>query len=66
MEKAKILRINQLYSLSKTRDLTDDEKSEQSALRNEYLAEIRAGFRSTLENTAILYPDGTKEKLKRR
>ena len=42
MEKIKIDRINELGRLSKTRELTDDEKAEQKALREEYLAEVRA------------------------
>ena len=42
MEKVKIDRINELGRISKTRELTEEEKSEQKALREEYLAEFRA------------------------
>jgi uncharacterized protein YnzC (UPF0291/DUF896 family) len=42
MEKAKIDRINELGRLSKERELTESEKAEQKALREEYLAEVRA------------------------
>lgn len=42
MEKSKVDRINELARISKTRELTDDEKREQKALREEYLAEVRA------------------------
>ena len=42
MEKVKIDRINELGRLSKIRELTEEEKSEQQALRMEYLAEVRA------------------------
>ncbi len=42
MDKIKIDRINELGRLSKQRELTEAEKSEQKALREEYLAEVRA------------------------
>ena len=42
MEKIKIDRINELARLSKQRELTEEEKKEQKALREEYLAEVRA------------------------
>ena len=44
MEKAKIDRINELGRLSKKRELTETEKAEQKALREEYLAEVRAAL----------------------
>lgn len=47
MEKVKVDRINELARLSKTRPLTDEEKAEQSALRAEYMAEVRATLRGT-------------------
>ena len=42
MEKIKIDRINELARLSKQRELTEEEKKEQKALREEYLAEVRS------------------------
>ena len=42
MEKAKIDRINELGRLMKTRELTQEEKAEQAALRAEYIAEVRS------------------------
>ena len=63
MEKAKINRINELAKLSKERALTSEELAEQKALRDEYIAEFRAQFRSTLENTVIQDPDGTRTPL---
>lgn len=45
MEKLKIDRINELGRLSKTRELTDEEKKEQKALREEYMAEVRKTLR---------------------
>lgn len=65
MEKAKVERINYLARESKVRELTPDEKAEQAALRQEYVAEIRASFGATLDNTVIQRPDGSVEKLKK-
>lgn len=53
MEKEKIDRINELSKKSREEGLTDVEKEEQAALRQEYLAAIRANFRSTLDSIEI-------------
>lgn len=45
MEKSKVDRINELARLAKERGLTDEEKAEQQALRQEYLAEFRRSLR---------------------
>ena len=50
MEKAKLDRINELARKSKEAGLTDLEKEEQKVLRQEFIAEIRADFRATLES----------------
>ena len=50
MEKAKLDRINELARKSKEAGLTDIEKEEQKVLRQEFIAEIRADFRATLES----------------
>lgn len=42
MDKIKIDRINELGRLSKERELTEEERAEQKALREEYLAYVRA------------------------
>ena len=42
MEKIKVDRINELARISKTRELTEEEKLEQKALREEYISEVRA------------------------
>lgn len=65
MEKHKIERINALAHASKERELTPEEKAEQAALRQEYIAEIRMSFGATLENTVIKRPDGSIERLKK-
>ena len=45
MEKAKIDRINELGRLSRKRELTDAEREEQKALREEYMKEVKAALR---------------------
>lgn len=66
MVKEKIDRINYLAAEKKVRDLTPKELEEQAALRQEYLAEIRASLGATLGNTVIERPDGTREPLKKK
>lgn len=63
MEKVKLDRINFLYRKSKAEGLTEDEKAEQAALRQEYIMEFRAQFTGIMENTVIKRPDGTIEKV---
>ena len=63
MEKSKIDRINALAKKSKIEGLTEEEKAEQKALREEYLAGFRANLRGILDNTYIQNPDGTKTKV---
>ena len=50
MERSKIDRINELARIAKTRPLTEAEKAEQKALRDEYIAEFRAGLRGIKED----------------
>ena len=61
MEHEKIERINALARKQKSEGLSDEEKIEQAALRQEYIAEIRASFGATLNSTVIVRPDGTRE-----
>lgn len=63
MEKEKIDRINFLAKKSKTEGLTEEEKAEQKALREEYIAGFRANLRGILDNTYIQNPDGSKTKV---
>ena len=56
-------RINFLYRKSKAEGLTEEEKAEQAALRQEYIMEFRAQFTGIMENTVIKRPDGTVEKV---
>ncbi len=54
MEKAKIDRINELAHKSKAEGLTPEEKAEQAKLRKEFLADIRADLKATLDSIEIV------------
>jgi uncharacterized protein YnzC (UPF0291/DUF896 family) len=54
LPKDKIDRINALAKKSKTVGLTDAEKVEQQALRQEYLEAFRRDFRKTLDSIEIV------------
>lgn len=62
MEK-KIARINELYHKSKAEGLTDKEKEEQAALRQDYINAIKNSIRGQLNNVDIIEKDGTKVNL---
>ena len=66
MDQKKLDRINELARKSKVEELTDEEKIEQKALRDEYIKEFRASMRGILNNTTIVSPDGSKENLSER
>ncbi|MCM1180057.1 MAG: DUF896 domain-containing protein [Clostridium sp.] len=59
MTEEKIARINALYHKSKAEGLSGEEKAEQQALREEYIASIRNNMRQTLESVKIKRPDGS-------
>ncbi len=63
MTNEKIARINELAKKSKTAGLTEAEKTEQQALRQEYLASVRESLCAQLDHTSIKEPDGTIHKL---
>ena len=54
MEKLKIDRINELAHKSKETGLSEEEKIEQALLREEFLAEIRADVRASLDSIEIV------------
>ena len=62
----KIERINCLARKSREQGLTEEEQIEQRALRAEYVAAFRESLVSTLDNTVIQRPDGTREHVKKR
>lgn len=52
-------RINELARKSKAEGLTSDEKMEQAALRQEYIAAIRRNLRGQLDQIDVQEKDGT-------
>lgn len=67
MTEEKIKRINELAHKSKTSEgLTEEEKQEQAILRQEYINSFKASLIGQLENTYIVRPDGSKERLERK
>lgn len=66
MEKEKLERINALARKSRTEEgLTEEERAEQAALREEYILEFRASMTGILDNTYIQRENGVRERLKR-
>ena len=65
MEQKKIDRINELAKTARLRPLTEEELSERDALRREYIDAMKASLTRQLDNTVIIRPDGTHQKLKR-
>ncbi|MDE6798087.1 MAG: DUF896 domain-containing protein [Ruminococcus sp.] len=63
MNQQKIDRINELARKSKSTGLTEEEKAEQTALRNEYRQSVVGNLRAELNNTYIMTPDGKKRKI---
>lgn len=63
MEKEKIERINFLARKAKEEGLTDEEKTEQQALRSEYRAGFRQNFMSQLNSTYYIDPKGNRVKV---
>lgn len=66
MEKAKMDRISELTALSRQRELTEEEKAERKALREEYLADWRRSTIDVLENTYVIDEKGNKRKLEKK
>ncbi|MBR4992397.1 MAG: DUF896 domain-containing protein [Clostridia bacterium] len=63
MEQKKIDRINELARLAKERELTQEELDERQVLRREYIDSYKRSLEMQLENTTIMYPDGSKKKV---
>lgn len=56
-------RINELYHKSQAEGLTPEEKEEQAALRQAYVANVRANLKGQLDNISIVEKDGSITKL---
>ena len=61
-----IARINELAKKAKTEGLTPEETVERDKLRRIYIDNVKANLTGQLENTYILYPDGTKKKVEKK
>lgn len=59
-------RINFLARKSRETGLSEEEKREQAALRQQYIQEFRQGVENTLGNVYIVDKDGNKKKVRRR
>lgn len=61
-----IAQINALAHKAKTVGLTAEESSQRDRLRRIYIDAVKASLVGQLENTYIVQPDGTKEKLRKK
>lgn len=59
-----IARINELAKKAKAEGLTPEEITERDQLRRIYIDSVKASLTGQLDNTYIVRPDGSKEKLK--
>ncbi len=58
-----IARINELAKKAKEGTLTPEEITERDRLRRIYIDSVKSNLVGQLENTYIVYPDGTKKKV---
>lgn len=58
-----IARINVLAKKAKTEPLTPEEIAERDKLRRIYIDSVKSSLTGQLDNTYLVYPDGTKKKL---
>lgn len=63
MEQKKIARINALARKAKAEGLTPEEIAERDVLRKEYIADVKRSLVGQLENTTIVRPDGSRQKV---
>ncbi len=63
MEQKKIDRINELARKAKTGELTDEEKVERAALRQEYVNDVLGDLKNQLDNTYVMDEEGNKTRL---
>ena len=67
MEQAKIDRINQLARKSRTPEgLSEQEKTEQAALRREYIDAFKSSLRVQRAHTQVIGPDGVRRPLEKK
>ena len=66
MDAKLIERINVLSRKSKAEGLTEAEKAEQAALRQQYIKEFRQGMLNTLDSVYMMDGHGNKKKLEKK
>ena len=59
MTEEKIQRINELYNKAKAEGLTEEEKTEQQALRKQFIEDFKRNLRGQLDNISICEEDGS-------
>jgi len=63
MNDEKIARINELAKKAKAEGLTEEERKEQTILRQEFIASFRNNLKAQLDNIDVVNPDGSIENL---
>ena len=58
-----IKRINELAAKNKAEGLTEAEMEERAQLRRIYIDSVVGNLKGHLDNTTIVYPDGSKKKV---
>lgn len=66
MNQTKINRINALAKASKERELTAEEREEQTMLRNEFRRSVIGNLTGQLDHTVIVRPDGSRAEVKKK
>jgi len=61
-----IARINELAHKAKAEGLTPEELTERDKLRRIYIDSVKASLVGQLENTYLLRPDGSREKVQKK
>ena len=61
-----IARINELAAKAKTVGLTEEETAGRDKLRRIYIDNVKANLIGQLDNTYIVYPDGSKKKVEKK
>ncbi len=61
-----IARINELAKKAKAEGLTPEETTERDKLRRIYIDSVVGNLKGQLENTYIVRPDGSKQKIEKK
>jgi uncharacterized protein YnzC (UPF0291/DUF896 family) len=61
-----IARINELARKAKTVVLTEEELVERDKLRRIYIDSVKANLTGQLDNTTVVFPDGSQKKVTRK